>query len=97
MTVAFFLSMTAAFAQTDTTEVRADDPTKDMVKITSTELPQPVQDALSSSSYSGWEMGEIYRSENSDKYVIKVGDASKPEYYYFDANGKPMKKNKKKK
>ncbi|HEX5172018.1 MAG TPA: hypothetical protein VFW11_22725 [Cyclobacteriaceae bacterium] len=91
LAVAFFLSLPAALAQSDTTGVRAKDPTKDMVKITSTELPQPVKDALSSSSYTGWESGDIYRSENSDKYVIKVGDATQPKYYYFDRNGKPIK------
>jgi hypothetical protein len=87
----FFISISAAFAQTDSTTVNDHmNPTKDMVKITSNDLPQPVQDALSSSSYTGWESGEIYRSENSDKYIIKTGDATKPKYHYFDANGKPM-------
>jgi len=86
----FFISLSAAFAQTDTTSVDMN-PTKDMVKITAKDLPQPVQDALSSSSYTGWESGEVYRSETSDRFVIKTGDATKPQYYYFDAKGKPMK------
>lgn len=88
----FFISLSAAFAQTDSTTVNDKNPTKDMVKITAKELPQSVQDALSSSSYTGWESGEVYRSENSDKFVIKTGDATMPKFYYFDANGKPIKK-----
>lgn len=92
LAAALFISLSAALAQTDTTSVQTNDPTKDMVKITSTELPQPVQDALGTSSYTGWESGEIYRSENSDRYVVKMGDASEPKYYHFDANGQPINK-----
>jgi hypothetical protein len=100
----FFLSLTAAFAQAqrDTTQTQqgtetqqdatSQDPTKDMVQITSRDLPAPVQEALKGSTYKGWESGEIYRSENSDRFMVRINDGTgaNPKTYYFDKNGRPI-------
>jgi hypothetical protein len=101
----FFLSLTAAFAQAqrDTTQTQqgteqqgqdatSQDPTKDMVQITSRDLPAPVQETLKSSTYKGWESGEIYRSENSDRFMVRINDGTgaNPKMYYFDKNGRPI-------
>ena len=100
----FFLSLTAAFAQAqrDTTQTQqgtetqqdatSQDPTKDMVQITSRDLPAPVQETLKGSTYKGWESGEIYRNENSDRFMVRINDGTgaNPKIYYFDKNGRPI-------
>lgn len=87
----FFMSLTAAYAQRDTTETAPSvDYTKDLVKIKAGDLPQPVQEALAAPMYQGWETGEIYRSQTSDQYMIRFGDATTPKTFYFDPKGKPI-------
>lgn len=87
----FFMSLTAVYAQRDTTEtVPSVDYTKDMVQIKAGDLPQPVQDALAAPMYQGWETGEIYRTQTSDQFMIRFGDATTPKIFYFDSKGKPV-------
>ena len=89
-----FMSLTAAYAQEqDTTQASpSTEYTKDMVKITSSELPQPVQESLKGSMYKGWETGEIYRNQTSDQFTIRYNDGTTPKVYHFDAQGKPITK-----
>jgi len=88
------VSLTAVNAQqSDTTNVQTNDPTKDMVQIQARDLPAPVQQTLSSSSYTGWESGEIFRNQKSDQFIIRVNEGAgvPPKYYYFNKEGKAIK------
>ena len=90
----FFLSLSAAYAQQDTQDTTAAPTnayTKDMIKITARDLPAPVQEALKDPMYSGWEAGDIHRSEASDRFAITISDGTREKIYYFDQNGKPLK------
>ncbi|HEY5749205.1 MAG TPA: hypothetical protein VIU12_24220 [Chryseolinea sp.] len=103
----FLMSVTVSFAQvaTDTTQnVREGNPqmsepqfeestnyTKDMVKIKAADVPKPVQQALQSTEYKGWENAAIYRSKSSDMYLVEMKDGDKTKTYRFDRNGKPIK------
>jgi hypothetical protein len=85
-----FLSLTAAYAQQDTTDVSYADPAKEMIQITARDLPAPVRETLSMSTYKGWETGEIFRNENSDRFLVRINDGTKPKVYSFDKNGRPI-------
>jgi len=64
--------------------------TKDMVKIQSTEVPDNLRQTLSGTQYKGWESGTVYRTKNSDGYLLEMKDGSRTKVYRFDANGKPQ-------
>ena len=65
---------------------------QDMVKIQATEIPAPLQTTLQAPEYKGWESAAIYRSKNSDMFVVEMKDAeNKVTAHKFDANGKPIK------
>jgi len=103
----FLMSISVSFAQVtnDTTQVvREGNPqiaepqleqstnyTKDMVKIKATDVPKPVQQALQSTEYKGWENAALYRSKSSDMYLVEMKDGDKTKTYRFDRNGKPIK------
>jgi len=65
--------------------------TKDLVRIKAADMPRPVQQALQSTEYKGWENAALYRSKSSDMYVVEMKDGDKTKTYRFDANGKPIK------
>lgn len=100
----FLMSITVSFAQDTTQVVREGNPqiaepqleqstnyTKDMVKIKAADVPKPVQQALQSTEYKGWENAAIYRSKSSDMYLVEMKDGDKTKTYRFDRNGKPIK------
>lgn len=101
----FLVSISVSFAQVDTTQaVREGNPqvadpqleqstnyTKDMIKIKAADVPKPVQQALQSTEYKGWENAPIYRSKSSDMYLVEMKDGDKTKTYRFDRNGKPIK------
>ena len=89
---------TVTFAQ-DTTKVnnqrspeqqQSQDYTKDMVKITSTDLPEAVKQTLAAPQYKGWETSKIYRSKNNDMYMISTGSGTQAKTFRFGADGKPI-------
>lgn len=63
---------------------------KDMVKITSTDLPEAVKQTLAAPQYQGWESSTIYRSKNNDMYVIEMGSGAEAKSFRFGADGKPI-------
>ena len=66
----------------------------DMVKIKSSEIPATLHTTLQATEYKGWENATIYRTKNSDMFVVEMKDATdKMKIYRFDANGKPIKDN----
>lgn len=102
----FVMSLSVSVAQiADTTEViREGNPqviepqlaqstnyTKDMVRIKAADVPKPVQQALQSAMYKGWENAALYRSKSSDMYLVEMKDGDMTKTYRFDRNGKPIK------
>jgi hypothetical protein len=88
--VLMFLGWTAAVAQQrDTTQTQQQGVPEGMVEIQASEVPAPVQEALRSANYAGWEQGTFYRNENSDLYLVQIGEGEDAKYYYFDKNGTP--------
>ena len=66
---------------------------QDMVKIQSADVPASLKTTLGDTKYKGWESGTIYRSKNSDGYVVEIKDAknnNKVTTHRFDAQGKPV-------
>ncbi|MBA4053488.1 MAG: hypothetical protein C0490_02130 [Marivirga sp.] len=67
---------------------------KDMVRINATEIPASLRSTLQESQYKGWENAAIYRSKNSDMYLVEMRDENdRSKTYRFDANGKLVKDN----
>lgn len=101
MAGALCLSVAVANAQNpaqpprDTTSVQpSQNYVKDMVKIKATEIPASLRSTLQASQYKGWENATIFRSKNSDTYLIQMQDANdRMKTYRFDASGKPLKDN----
>ncbi|HTF20490.1 MAG TPA: hypothetical protein VK658_20600 [Chryseolinea sp.] len=88
---------TVTFAQ-DTTRTQQQSPeqtptqsyTKDMVKITATDLPEAVRQTLAAPQYQGWESAPVYRSKNNDMYIIEMGTGDQAKTFRFGADGKPI-------
>lgn len=88
---------TVTFAQ-DSTRTQQQSPeqeqtqnyTKDMVKITSTDLPEAVRQTLAAPQYQGWETAPVYRSKNNDIYFIEIGTGAEAKTFRFGADGKPI-------
>ena len=66
------------------------DYTKDMVKISATDLPDAVKQTLAAPQYQGWEESTIYRSKNNDMYIIQMGSGTEAKNFRFGADGKPI-------
>lgn len=65
---------------------------KDMVKINATEVPASLRSTLQGSRYKGWENASIYRSKNSDMFLVEMRDENdRTKAYRFDASGKLVK------
>jgi len=67
-------------------QMRNDD-MKGWTKVQSSEVPEQLRTTLSSSQYTGWESGTIYRDKDGDKYRLTT-TGNNPKTYYFDKNGK---------
>lgn len=93
---------TITFAQ-DSTSIKKSEPTQpeqtvttpaagpqDMIKITSTDLPDAVKQTLGAPQYQGWESAPIYRSKNNDLYVIEMKNGTEAKMFKFGADGKPI-------
>lgn len=64
---------------------------KDMVVIQSSEVPASLRSTLQGDQYKGWESGTIYRTQNSDMFIVEMRDGDKTRMYRFDQNGKAIK------
>ncbi|HEX7015253.1 MAG TPA: hypothetical protein VF191_07045 [Cyclobacteriaceae bacterium] len=90
--VLMFFGWTAALAQqrdTTNTQQQQQAVPEGMVEIQASEVPAPVQEALRSANYTGWEQGTFYRNESSDLYLVEIGEGADAKQYYFDKNGTP--------
>ncbi|HEX8060724.1 MAG TPA: hypothetical protein VF473_07300 [Cyclobacteriaceae bacterium] len=70
----------------ESNQMRNDD-MKGWTKVQASDVPEAVRQTLSSSQYTGWESGTIYRDKDGDKYRLTTS-GSTPKTYYFDKNGK---------
>lgn len=66
------------------------DYSKDMVKITATDLPDAVKQTLAAPQYQGWESSTIYRSKNNDMYIVEIGSGAEAKSFRFGPDGKPL-------
>lgn len=64
---------------------------KGMVVIQSAEVPASLRSTLQGDQYKGWERGTIYRTQNSDMFIVEMRDGDKTKMHRFDQNGKPIK------
>ena len=72
-----------------TPEEIQDNGLRDMVKISETEIPASMQNALKGSDYNG-ESKTFYKSKNGDSYAVEIKDGNITQTYRFDKQGKPV-------
>ncbi len=65
--------------------------------VNSTDVPASLRETLNGTQYSGWDnqSNNLYRNE-AGEYRLRMGDRDNEKTYYFDRNGKSMKKPNKK-
>ena len=63
---------------------------KDMVKITSNELPEKVKAAVNSSDFRGAKT--FYKHAKKDEYAVEVKEGEISSFHFFDKNGQPRNK-----
>jgi hypothetical protein len=64
--------------------------TDDHQRITPKQLPAGVRQTLESSNeYEGWEKALVYKSKNTDVYVIEISKGDTTKTYRFDKLGRP--------
>ncbi len=78
-----------------TTPKKVEDPSKDMIKIPSNEVPFSLRSTLQGSEYSGWETnGVVYQNPGTGEYAVQINSvnsssvATIPVWHRFDPNGK---------
>ena len=98
---------TASFAQVDTTKAQTQPPVQTQpsqsdkmrndnmqgwTRVESADVPTTLRQSLSADNqYRGWETGTVYRNEAGDIYSLRTS-GEKGKTYYFDKNGKAVKK-----
>ena len=95
----------AAYAQEDTATVvvKQGDPDirqtpeqmqqsnlRDMKKITTAQLPDPVKAAVNNAHYRG--ATTYYKHKDKDEYVVEVKAGEVSSFYFYDKNGQPKNK-----
>lgn len=76
-------------AVTQSPEQVKDNSLRDMVKISETEIPESMQNALKGSDYRG-ESKTFYKSKSGDSYAVEIKDGNITQIYRFDKQGKPI-------
>ena len=76
---------------TQTPEQVQDNSLRDMVKISDSEIPESLQNALKGSDYKG-ESKTFYKSKSGDEYAVEIKDGNITQIYRFDKQGKPINK-----
>ena len=62
---------------------------RDMVKISESEIPENMQNALKGSDYKGVSK-TFYKSKSGDSYAVEIKDGNITQIYRFDNQGKPI-------
>ena len=62
---------------------------RDMVKISESEIPADMVNALKGTDYKG-ESKTFYRSKKGDEYAVEMKDGNITHFYRFDKQGKPI-------
>lgn len=62
---------------------------RDMKKISESEIPESMQNALKGSDYKG-ESKTFYKSKDGDAYAVEIKDGNITQVYRFDKQGKPI-------
>ena len=102
ISIAFFASLGVLYAQDTTkTPIPQDDPVmkqsseelqrnllKDMVKITSIQLPEGVKKALESNELKGAKV--FYKHKAKDEYAVEVREGEVSTFKFFDKDGNPI-------
>lgn len=72
-----------------------EDPSKDMIKIPMTQVPETLKVTLQEDQYKDWEKnGIVYQNPGTSEFALKISVVSNsanttlPTWYYFDGNGK---------
>ena len=63
---------------------------KDMVVISTSEIPQPLKNTLERVEYQGWESGKFYRTKLNDMFLVEFKRGNRLMSYHFDVNGTPL-------
>ena len=62
---------------------------RDMVKISESEIPASMQNALKGADYKG-ESKTFYKSKDGNSYAVEIKDGNITQTYRFDKQGKPV-------
>ncbi len=67
---------------------------KGWAPVNSTDVPASLRSTLGGSQYMGWDAdgAKLYKNEAGDMYTLRMGDMTNQKIYYFDKNGKAVKK-----
>ena len=76
-------------AVTQSPEQIRDNTLRDMVKISESEIPTSMVNALKGSDYKG-ESKTFYKSKEGDEYAVEIKDGNTTHTYRFDKQGKPI-------
>jgi hypothetical protein len=83
---------TAPQDQTQTPKQDQPNYLKDMTVIQASEVPASLRSTLQGDQYKGWESNStIYRSKNSDQFVVEMREGNQTKIHRFDKNGKAVK------
>ena len=66
---------------------------RDMSVVQASEVPAALRETLQGGpDYKGWEdpTTKIYRSKNSDLFIVQIMDGTETKTFKFDRNGKPI-------
>lgn len=64
---------------------------QDLTEVQANAVPNQVKESLKDTKYQGWERGTVYKTEDGDRYVVKIQDpaTNRSKWYWFDDEGKP--------
>ncbi|MGC3943379.1 MAG: hypothetical protein QM762_02395 [Chryseolinea sp.] len=65
---------------------------QDMIKISSSEVPEKVQAAVRGSEFRGTKT--YYKHTKKDEYAVEIKDGEISSFHFFDKNGQPRNKQK---
>jgi hypothetical protein len=52
------------------------------------DVPSSLRSTLKGTEYSGWEKGQLYRSNGNNGYMLRTGTGDQMQSFYFDKAGK---------
>lgn len=65
---------------------------QDLTEVQVSAIPNQVKESLKDTKYQGWERGTVYKTEDGDRYVVRIQDpaTNRSKWYWFDDEGKPF-------